>query len=498
MFLLGGILPFCISAFSSNKTSIKPNVIFILVDDLGKEWIPQFGAENIQLPNLQKLSQESTLFDRAYSMPQSTPSRIALLTGQYPYNNGWVNHYDVPRWGYGAHYDITKNPCFPKLIQKNGYKTCIAGKWQLNDFRLEPNAMTDIGFDEYCMWTGGEGGNEKISESRYWDPYIHTKEGSKQYKGKFGPDVYSDFIVDFIKKNKKNPMFVYYPMTLTHAPFVNTPHDMEAKTVYERHVAMVKYTDYIIGKIIKSVEDNGIADNTYIIFTTDNGTSGGVIGKRNGHYIRGGKTLLSENGINCPFMVHKPGQTSSINSSALIDFTDIFPTFLELTGTKYTQNYKLDGHSFASLLNKSKDSSIRKWALSMGSHPARISEDKKVVNQVPFRDRVIIGTKYKIYLTQQRTIDRIYDIVNDPFEQNNLVSNVSVKNEAEKELGGVIKRLPSKDQNPKYVTLKHNTELDFDLNAANSKSKRTSSTNCIPTSTERDYNNFVNSKKRKK
>lgn len=108
----------------------RPNVLLILVDDLGKEWIECYGAQNISLPNITKLSEQSIIFNRAYSMPQSTPSRVALMTGQYPCNNGWVNHYDVPRWGHGAHFDVDLNPSFPLTLKKSGYRTCIAGKWQ--------------------------------------------------------------------------------------------------------------------------------------------------------------------------------------------------------------------------------------------------------------------------------------------------------------------------------------------------------------------------------
>lgn len=495
--LLGsGLLSLSVSGFAADIQGENPNVILILVDDLGKEWIQQYGAENIELPNLQRLADESYVFQRAYSMPQSTPSRIALLTGQYPYHNGWVNHYDVPRWGYGAHYDFSQNPCFPRLIKENGYKTCSAGKWQLNDFRLQPDAMEQAGFDEYCMWTGGEGGNEKISESRYWDPYIHTKEGSKLYKGSFGPDIYSDFIVDFITENKKHPMFIYYPMTLTHTPFVHTPHDMEAKTPYEKHRAMVKYTDFIVGKILKCLEDNSLQDNTYVIFTTDNGTSSACVGKRNEQYIRGGKTMLSENGINCPFIVHVPGQTKKYQSDALIDFTDLYPTILELTKTKADKRYLTDGHSFVSVLNGKKNS-VREWALAMGSHPARIGADGMVKNQVDFRDRVIIGTNYKIYLTQQRMIDRVYDIVKDPFELKNLVEDERILKRAEKELGKIIKAFPLVDANPHYTPLDHNKEWDFPLNEMNAKSKAKRG-NYMPVSTERDYINFIGNKNNKK
>ncbi len=132
------------------KTS-RPNIIIILVDDLGKEWISSYGAEDISTPNIDALANSGVSFNNTYSMPQCTPTRVTLLTGQYPFRHGWVNHWDVPRWGGGAHFDETMNPSLGIAMKKAGYTTCIAGKWQIDDFRVEPDALAKNGFDEYCI-----------------------------------------------------------------------------------------------------------------------------------------------------------------------------------------------------------------------------------------------------------------------------------------------------------------------------------------------------------
>ena len=85
----------------SARKNTRPNILFIMVDDLGKEWISCYGAEDIRTPNIDALAKTGMQFENAYSMPQCTPSRAALLTGQYPWRTGWVNHWDVPRWGVG-------------------------------------------------------------------------------------------------------------------------------------------------------------------------------------------------------------------------------------------------------------------------------------------------------------------------------------------------------------------------------------------------------------
>ncbi len=473
----------------------KPNVLFILVDDLGKEWVEQYGADGVKLPHIQELANESVIFNRAYSMPQSTPSRVAIMTSQYPHNNGWVNHYDVPRWGHGAQFDIENNPSFPRQVRESGYKTCVAGKWQLNDFRLQTEAMVDVGFDNYFMWTGAESGdNVEISGERYWNPYIHSKDGSRQYIGDFGPDLYTKFITDFIDQNHDDPMFIYYPMTLTHTPFVHTPHKMDAKTNYEKHLAMIEYMDILVGRIIKSLKDNGVYDNTYIIFTTDNGTTAAAVGSRNGHYIRGGKTMLSENGINCPFIVKCPNSTSSRMSDAIVDFTDIGPTIMEITGSTPNPKYRVDGVSFLNVLGG--DSSTSKgYAISMGGHPSSIGATDRVENRTPFRERAIMGETYKVCLDADRTISRVYDTKSDPWEQNNLLGDPKVMAIVESELGDVIKSLPEVDSHPIYDVIPHDKSLDYDLNASNVKRGGATPVSAFkPLSTQREYEAFINAK----
>ena len=136
------------------KEPAKPNILIILVDNLGKEWLSCYGAEDITTTNIGALAKSGTMFNNVYSMPQCTPSRVTLLTGQYPFRHGWVNHWDVPKWGGGAHFDETMNPSLGIEMKKAGYVTAIAGKWQIDDFRVEPDALTKNGFDDYCMWTG--------------------------------------------------------------------------------------------------------------------------------------------------------------------------------------------------------------------------------------------------------------------------------------------------------------------------------------------------------
>jgi arylsulfatase A-like enzyme len=430
----------------------RPNFLFILVDDLGKEWISVTGADSVRTPAIDRLAETGMEFRNAWSMPQCTPSRVALLTGTYPYNNGWINHYDVPRWGHGARFDPEKNITFANVLREAGYSTCAAGKWQINDFRLEPEAMVNAGFDDYCMWTGGEGANEKLSGNRYWDPYIHTEDGSRVYPGKFGPDIFADFIIRFMEKHRNEPMMIYYPMVLTHGPLVHTPLEPGATTKMEKHQAMVRYTDHIVDRLVKELEKLGIRENTYLIFTTDNGTAGNIIGSRNGIPTRGGKTYLTENGVNGPFVINAPGLIpEGITTDALIDFTDVFPSLAELTGVELPDDAQLDGVSFAPVL-KSGGQGDREWILAMGSLAGRVGEDGKIKNWYSFRDRAIRGKQYKVYVDTLQQIHRLFDLVNDPLERKNLVDDPTMTEVLDR-FDRIVRVLPEEDNNPDYRRL---------------------------------------------
>ena len=439
----------------------RPNILFIMLDDLGKEWISGFGASEIKTPAIDKLISTGISFKNVYSMPQCTPTRVTLLTGQYPWRHGWVNHFDVPRWGHGVRFDTNLNPSFPKMLRNAGYSTCAAGKWQINDFRLEPDAMVKAGFDEYCMWTGGEGGNIKLSENRYWDPYIHTKSGSKVYKNKFGEDVFTDFIIDFMKKNKDKPMMIYYPMCLPHGPLTSTPLEPDAPRS-EQHKSMVRYADHILNVLVKALDQIGIRENTIIIWTTDNGTSGSIIGDLNGKRVRGGKSMLSENGVNAPFIINAPGIVpEGITSDALIDFSDLLPTLCDLAQTSPDKEYEYDGISFAPEIYGLENKSRRDWIMALGSNPAKI-ENGRIKNAFDFRDRIVRDKNFKAYID---TLNKIYEIIelkSDFYEENNLLNS---KREdvisGIKKFESVIKKYPSQDASPIYTRSK-NSLFDID------------------------------------
>ncbi|MCB9769518.1 MAG: sulfatase-like hydrolase/transferase [Candidatus Omnitrophica bacterium] len=440
-------------------TAEKPNILLVMVDDLGPEWIGCYGAEGIETPNIDRLAEEGMLFTRAYSMPKCTPTRATLLTGQYPFRHGWVNHWDVPRWGDGCHFDPNQNFTFARVLRNEGYQTAIAGKWQINDFRVQPKALAEHGFNEWCMWTGYETGNPPSAE-RYWDPYIHTNDGSRTYEGQFGPDIYTDFLIDFMERNQNSPMLLYFPMCLTHAPFVPTPDEPNASGNEDCFKAMVRYTDKLVGRLVQALEQLGIRDRTYVFFTTDNGTAGSITGRLNGRKVRGGKGKLTENGIREPFIVSCPGKIPAGSSTeALTDFTDLFPTFLNLAGAEAPEGWTIDGHSLADVLHGTAARSPRDWVLSMGGGEAKF-DGKRVIPEKGFADRAICGERYKIIYTDNGTTS-LFDLERDPGEGYNLLDNPPDEAaQALEKFEAVARSFPERDAAPRY---KPNPRQEWDL-----------------------------------
>ncbi len=439
----------CVSPGQVDAVNRKqPNILFIMLDDLGPEWVGCYGAEGIETPNADALAEGGIRFTNAYSMPKCTPTRATLLTGQYPFRHGWVNHWDVPRWGAGCHFDWKHNTTFAHIVKKAGYATAAVGKWQISDFRVVPDAMVKCGFDEYCMWTGFETGNPP-SGKRYWDPYLHTKDGSKTYEGQFSEAIFCDFLIDFMKRNRDKPMLMYYPMCLPHGPLTTTPLEPDVEEKRGKFSAMVRYCDHILGKLVKALDELGLRDDTIVIWTTDNGTSGGMRNKMNGREVRGGKGKISENGCGAPFIVNCPGLVpAGVVTDALTDFTDMLPTFAELAGAKLPRDTVIDGKSIASyILGKAKDTP-RDWIMAMGGGVARL-EGKRVVPAVDYANRVVRNKRYKLWVTDKG--NKLFDMVDDPGERNDLIGSADpavVK--AKKKLEAVVKRFPSKDGVPQY------------------------------------------------
>ncbi len=405
----------------------RPNFVFIMADDLGRQWLSCYGCEEQKTPNLDALAAGGLRFKACYATPLCTPTRVELLTGRYgfrirwslmdkfqpnapknrlnlnPPHVGWTSHWDVPRWG-GKFFDWNKEITFARVLREAGYATAIAGKWQINDFRVHPDALDRHGFDEHCVWTGFETGNPP-SANRYWDPYIQINGRRPSFAGKFGPDVFCDFLIEFMRRNRNRPFLAYYPMVLVHGPHVPTPHNKDAlggakkgRKGKELYAGMVAYADYLVGRIARALDELGLRENTIIFFTGDNG-SPGVPCRAWGREVRGGKGKLTELGICLPLIVNCPGLVPGGRvTEELADFSCILPTLAELASAPLPRGVRLDGQSLAPLLLGKPGARGREWIFSQ-------------LGDV----RVVRDHRFKLYSTGQ-----LYDLQSDPFEERDI------------------------------------------------------------------------------
>ena len=328
----------------------KPNVILIMADDMGYECLGCYGSAAYKTPNLDRLAAGGIRFDHCYSQPLCTPSRVKIMTGKYNFRNYEEFGYLNPR-----------ERTFGQLLREAGYRTCIAGKWQLNGIyhnvadnqdRARPQ---ELGFDESCLWQVTKA---KSLGERYADPLIEINAApARRLEGAYGPQVFTDFVCEFIERNRDRPFFVYYPMALTHNPFVPTPDSAEWRGDRHRQnqrffAHMVAYADRVVGQIDAKLAEMGLRNNTLLLFTGDNGSPRGIqSAMKDGTVVAGGKGTPLDAGTHVPLIASWPGTApaGAVNDD-LIDFTDFFVTLADVAGSGERDD-PLDGHSFLPQLN---------------------------------------------------------------------------------------------------------------------------------------------------
>lgn len=316
--------------------SERMNIVLIMADDSAADNYGCYGNTFFSTPRLDELAAGGARFTQCYSAPVCTASRVKIMTGRDNVRN------------YVAFGTLDKSETtFGSMMKEAGYSTAVAGKWQLHG---GPNGSLapDCGFDSFCLWN-----YPGSARSRFWKPSIIC-DGKllETTDDDYGPDIFTQYMVDFIEKNKDRPFFAYYPMVLVHSPFVRTPDSKpdsaEGKDVkglaYFRD--MTAYADKCVGRIVDALEKHGLRKNTVVIYTTDNGTGRSLNYPFQGERRQGEKAYPTDGGTHAPLIVSCPGTVpAGIVSDDLVDFSDVMPTLAEISGAKLP-SVTLDGRSF--------------------------------------------------------------------------------------------------------------------------------------------------------
>jgi arylsulfatase A-like enzyme len=347
--------------------SRPPNIIFILADDLGYTDVACYGSQYYETPNIDRLAAEGIRFTDGYTCgPNCQPTRAALLSGQYGprtgvYTVGNINRFNWQSRSLRPVDNVNALPLekitIADTLKKAGYATGMFGKWHLGN--RGPHLPGKRGFDEFIEASGKHFEFETTPPTDYpEDTYL--------------ADFLTDRAVDFVERHKDGPFFLYLPHFGVHSPheakndLIDRFRNKQAAGGHHdpTYAAMIASVDESVGRIMQTLDRLGLAENTLVIFSADNGGVGGYQsagldkeGITDNAPLKGGKGMLYEGGVRVPYIARWKGtiQAGQTNS-AVINSVDVYPTLLELAGADPPADYPLDGVSYASLLTSAKQS----------------------------------------------------------------------------------------------------------------------------------------------
>ncbi|WP_419193401.1 arylsulfatase [Kolteria novifilia] len=429
--LLGGMA----TSLAAAESETAPNVILIMTDDQG---IGDFGVMNnpvIETPNIDALARDSVSFDNFYVSPVCSPTRACLMTGRYNYRTRCIDTY------LGRSMMDPEEVTVAEALSKAGYATGIFGKWHLGDcYPMRPN---DQGFQESLIHRGGglaQPSEPRENDRRYTDPILFHNGEEVKTKG-YCTDVYFDAAMKFMKRehDQHRPFFAYLATNAPHGPFHDVPEDLREHYAKKdmnqiaiakrkgkgsqaeadklaRIAAMITNVDQNVGRLMKELENLGIADNTIVIYMVDNGPNS----RRYVGDLRGNKGGVNEGGIRSPLWVHWPARLEGGTArEQLAAHIDIMPTILEACGVTPSSDHRMDGRSLLPvLLDKDADWPERTIVIQShrGDEPKRyhhfmIRDDRwKLVHPSGFGRESFAGDpKFELY-----------DLADDPGEKRNL------------------------------------------------------------------------------
>jgi arylsulfatase A-like enzyme len=411
----------------------KPNVIYILADDLGYGDLSCYGQEKFSTPNIDRLASEGLKFTAHYSgNTVCTPSRAVLMTGQH---SGNVYVRGNLKGEVGAALDPAMT-VLPELFKAAGYNTGLYGKWGLGPTNLKgPQSPLSHGFDEFAAWK-----SQGIAHTYYPSTWVVDGEEVPLEEGTYVHDLIMEKAMNFMEQNaqSKTPFFCYIPTAVPHAA-MHAPAELHEKwrkkfPQFDKKIgkygaggepcpdvinpiagfaAMMENLDNQVGEILTLLQELGIDNNTIVMFTSDNGAH-----KEGGHdprfwnssgSLRGHKRDMHEGGIRAPMLARWPGTIAPGTTTDHIScFQDILPTIAELTGQSIPEQN--DGISLLPTLKgnpaKQQKHDYLYWEFCTGPDQKIASQAVRKGNWKAFRQR---GKKMEIY-----------DLAKDPFEKNDL------------------------------------------------------------------------------
>ena len=321
----------------------RPNIVFILADDMGYGDFSAFNGGRSSTPTLDGLINESVCFTQHFTAsPVCNPSRAALMTGRYPHRTGSI---DTLEW-YGLERLALRETTIADVLKAAGYATGLIGKWHLGAFdrRYHPNAR---GFDDAVCFCGGQ--------HDYYGWRLEYNDRVELADGRYLTDVFTEEAVAFIERHRREPFFLHVTYNAPHGPFQAPAEEVRpfaetgkftkaVSTLY----GMIHRMDTGVARILEALKRNGLEDNTIVLFTSDNGPQFSGQGEESIHRFncgfKGSKMYVYEGGIRVPMIIRWPdGLDAGCEVHEMVHFCDWFPTLLSAVGVAAPTRLKLDG-----------------------------------------------------------------------------------------------------------------------------------------------------------
>ncbi|MCK0156455.1 arylsulfatase [Cellulophaga sp. F20128] len=397
----------------------KPNVILIMTDDQGYGDLGRHGSPYVKTPALDALYDESVRLTDFHVDPSCSPTRSALLTGNYSARAGV--------WHTIGGRSLLKEgmPTMPEIFAANGYETGIFGKWHLGE--NYPFRPMDRGFKESIVHGGGGiGQNPDYWGNNYYDDTYKHNGAFEKYEG-YCNNVWFGEAINYIKENKDKPFFCYIPTNLPHAPLLVDekyvdPYKGQVSDRLAKYYGMISKMDEDVATLLNEVKKMGLEENTIVIFMTDNGPCpwfGGVVidfetgfaeeGYTDG--LRGGKIWGYENAHRVPFFMRWPngGIEGGKDLDMLSGHIDVMPTLLELCGLELPKELQIDGRSIVPFL----EGETKEWK----DDRTFFTHNQRVEYPVKDKEYEVLTEKWRLV---KRAENELYDIDNDREEKFNI------------------------------------------------------------------------------
>ncbi len=429
--LLHGLL-FCLVVIGGQAhaaSAAKPNIVFIMADDLGYTDVACYGSKYYETPNIDRLATQGMKLLNFHQCQNCQPTRAALMSGQYGprtgvYTVGGIGRFDWQTRPLRPVDNVTELPLdritIAQALKNAGYATAMFGKWHLgNGDEYHPSKR---GFDEAI-----------VSNGKHFD--FVTQPKVEYPKGQYLADFLTDKAEDFIKRHKEEPFFLYLPHFGVHSPY-QAKEDLIGKFKPKpavgghnnpTYAAMIYSVDESVGRIMKLLDELKLADNTVLIFTSDNGGVGGYVRegiKKAGDTtdntpLRSGKGSLYEGGTRDPFIVRWPGKVKAGSTCNVPSIhVDMYPTLLGLARAKAPKDYTLDGESLVPLF-KNGNASLKREAIYQ-HFPGYLGAGQDTWRTTPVG--LIQAGDWKLMEFFEDGRLELYNLKDDIGEQNNLAA----------------------------------------------------------------------------